>query len=84
MTLNIAEALAVIRQTKRVVGRTEIFFDSLSSLPPGTLAQIVEPSMRLREKLEFAVEEFMSAFEQAQGAAADSQSGSPSPEPTHI
>lgn len=69
MALNIEEALAVIRQTKRIAGQTDRFFDNLSSLPPGTIVQMAEPAMRFREKLEFAVEEFMSALEQAKADA---------------
>jgi hypothetical protein len=66
MTLNVDEAMAVIRQTRRLAGQADRFFDDLSALPPAELAHMVEPALRFREKLEFAVEELTAALKEAQ------------------
>jgi hypothetical protein len=66
MSLNWDEAMAVIRQTKRVAGQADRVFENLSSLSPAELARMVEPALRFREKLEFAVEELITALEEAQ------------------
>jgi hypothetical protein len=65
MTLNVDEAMAIFRQTKRIAGQTDRFFESLSSLSPAELAGLVEPALRFREKVDFAVEELTTALNQA-------------------
>jgi hypothetical protein len=65
MTLNVDEAMAIFRQTNRIARQTDRFFESLSSLSPAELARLVEPALRFKERMDFAVEELTVALDQA-------------------
>lgn len=48
---NVSEAIALIRETREAIGRGDQLLADLTSSPPSVLNRLVEPTLRIRERM---------------------------------